>query len=275
MSEEKIIDIKERKPGEVFLVRKHTNAEPSNLWFKAEVIEINKSGQIIIGYFDTSIDNRDIRCYGCNYVTIIPFLTKPSEEIKAKFISFHQYGDTLKIDTKDIISKKELKGEQTMAPVSDKDKQASLVDMLKGDAHSAMYRATASQITKGTKATILKLMEQQGQDSLKVKAISDLMETKAGDALVSVMIGMLLHYLPKISEDARAQKLSTEFRINGMSIGIEAAMELVVGNFLPMFQEAIASLPQEEKIRVSTPAEMMAPKEDIANIATTLKTVNG
>jgi len=159
---------------------------------------------------------------------------------------------------------KPLKSGKKLGIFSDAQKSNNtFFDMIKSDGVKAGYRVAATQITNGTKAGVLKLLESKGQSSENIKAISDLLDTEVGSALMSMMIGMGLTYAPGISDDSRVQKLAGEFRVNGMAIAGNAAMETMVEYFLPVITEALASIPQETKVsQVSSETEEETEEEE-------------
>lgn len=125
-----------------------------------------------------------------------------------------------------------------------KPKEQSFGSMVKEDAINAGYRVAANQLTKGVKAALLKLMEDRGADNNKVALIREILETEMGNALIAMILGMSLTYIPTLSEDKRAQKLAGEFRIGSMTTTGNALMDMV--------WQYVKNLPQTEKVRVNT-----------------------
>lgn len=139
-------------------------------------------------------------------------------------------------------------------------KEMGFMGMVKADAENAAYRIAATQISNGTKGAILAIMEKQGQGSDRVKAVSDLLDTEFGTALISLLVGAGLTYAPHISEDARVQRLAGEFRVNGMATAGNAIFETATQHFLPVIMSAISSLPapaepEEVKVRAGDETE--------------------
>jgi hypothetical protein len=115
--------------------------------------------------------------------------------------------------------------------------------MIKEDVISAGYRVVATQLTKGTKAALLKLMQDRGADNNKIALLQEILETEAGNVLIAMILGMSLTYIPMFNQDRRAQKLANEFRVGSLAITGNALMDLVWGY--------VKNLPQE-KVRVDT-----------------------
>lgn len=159
---------------------------------------------------------------------------------ECKVISYNKdIVENLKSEGYTITNEKEVK-------MSEKPK---FVDMIKSDATNAAYRVAGTQITNGMKAAILKLLESRGADGGKLQMISEMLDTEVGSAVVALMVGFGLNYAPVIGEDPRVQKLATEFRTHGMATAGNAVVEVAMGSFLPVIQDALKALPAitEEK----------------------------
>ncbi len=126
----------------------------------------------------------------------------------------------------------------------------NFLQMSKSDGEKAAYRVASNQIVKGTKAALITILNKQGGGDY-TQALTDIMETEAGNAIVSLLIGYSLTYAPKISEDARFQKLSEEFRVNGMATAGNAVIGVAMEELLPVITSAMELLPPEEKVRVA------------------------
>jgi hypothetical protein len=122
--------------------------------------------------------------------------------------------------------------------------------MMGQDMTNASYRVAANQLTKGTKKAILSLMEKQGQRQGHIRALSDLLDTEAGSAMVGMLLGMGLTYLPQVSNSPRAQRLAQEFRVGSMSKAGNAAMNIMTEHFIPVITSALSGLP-EERVRIA------------------------
>ena len=142
--------------------------------------------------------------------------------------------------------------------IKNMNKEITFMDMLKADTTNAAYRIASTQITNGTKAAILAVMEKQGQDSDRIRAISDLLDTEFGSALVSLVVGLGLTYAPHISQDTRVQRLAGEFRVNGMATAGNAVFETVAEHFLPVVMNAISALPavEPEKAKITSSGKL-------------------
>lgn len=120
-----------------------------------------------------------------------------------------------------------------------------LMEMFKEDTVDGAYRSASNQITKGTKAAILSQLS-KNTSSEGIAAVSNLLDTEMGGAVMSMLIGMGLTYAPGISEDPRAARLAKEFRVSGISVGIDQLVNVAANTLMPAFQEAMKSLPSVE-----------------------------
>lgn len=136
----------------------------------------------------------------------------------------------------------------------------SFVDMVKQDAVDGAYRASANQINKVVKATII---SQLGKNTTSegLTTISNLLDTEMGGALISMLIGLGITYTPKISEDPRALKLAKEFRVNGMSTGMNQVIEMIV----PAFTDVMNKLPSVDVSLKAPNKHVLSKEEDKGN----------
>jgi len=128
-------------------------------------------------------------------------------------------------------------------------------EKVKDDASDAGYRVCAKTMSKGIKNAILRAMKDKGVDGGRIKAVADVLETEAGEALISILLGYSLTYVPKLNEDPRAERLANEFRIGGMSTAGNFAMEIAFEYFLAPIHTAMEALPEAPKVRVRVPTE--------------------
>jgi hypothetical protein len=135
--------------------------------------------------------------------------------------------------------------------------KASFMDKLKVNAEDAAYRVAATQMTTGTKAAILAIMEKQGQGSERIAAIAEMLDTEVGSALVAGLLGLGLAYAPMVSEDPRAQRLADEFQVSGMATVGNAVVGIAMEHFVPVVMGALSTLPQPtvKQMRVATREE--------------------
>jgi len=122
---------------------------------------------------------------------------------------------------------------------------SKFVKNFKSDAHDAAYRVAGKQITTGVKSGIVTMMKKTDGMSPHVDAMTAMLDTQMGEALIGYLAGIGLTYAPKISDDPRAQKLAEEFRVNGMATFGNAAIETAMEHFMPSIMTALQQLPEE------------------------------
>ena len=132
-------------------------------------------------------------------------------------------------------------------------KEPGFMDMVKSDAEKAAYRVAATQMSNGVKKGLIKILESKGLEGSKSEAAAEMLNTEIGSAMVALLLGYGLKYAPMISEDARAVKLSEEFRVKGMeTVGNEIVGSLME-HLLPEVMNILGNLPEvkvSDKIRI-------------------------
>lgn len=118
----------------------------------------------------------------------------------------------------------------------------------KSNLSSAAYRVATTQILKGVKSSAISLMESGGHEN--IKALSELLDTEIGTALLSAVIG---HSLTAANiKDERIQKIAEEFRIAGYSIAGNFAFDTVLQSIAPIVKDALSGI-SKEQVRVALP----------------------
>lgn len=131
------------------------------------------------------------------------------------------------------------------------DEEVTFLDTLKDDAEDAAYRVASTQMTKAAKTALLKLLQQKGTKKSQVTAFKELLDSAAGDAIISLLMGAGLTFIPNIKDDPRAKQLAKEFRVNGMATAANSALEALMSDFLPGVLQTLQTLPQpESKVRI-------------------------
>jgi hypothetical protein len=139
---------------------------------------------------------------------------------------------------------KELYGEEETS-MTDSTPNSAL-EMFKVDATKAAYRVAATQINTGVRNAVLEMLRKKGSDNAQIEGISLFLDTEIGAALLSMLTGYGLQHAPMVSKDPRVQRLSTEFRVNGMAKAGNEIFDKLLGQFLPVINSALSSLPEEE-----------------------------
>ncbi len=142
-------------------------------------------------------------------------------------------------------------------------KSVSALETVKDDSIEAGYRISATQLTKASRAAIVKALNQAGAKKTQIKAITELLDSEAGLASVSILLGWVLTYMPGMKENDKVQRLAKEFRVGGMTIGGNMFAEAVVNTVMPVLAQQLANLPEPPKVRVAeTPVAPLEVEEE-------------
>lgn len=127
-------------------------------------------------------------------------------------------------------------------------------EKVKDDSVSVGYRIGAKKLSKGLKTAIVKALKDKNVDQQKVGTISEVLDSDAGDALISIMLGYTLQCMPRLKDDPRAKRLSSEFKIGGMSTAGELAFDVGLKYFLGPINSIMENLPEngEPRFRVES-----------------------
>lgn len=140
----------------------------------------------------------------------------------------------------------------------------NFTSMIKSDLKDTAYRIAVAQLTKAAKSAILMALQSQGSKKSQINAITSMLDTEMGSAVLSVIIGLFLTYAPSISDNAKAKILAEEFRVAGITIAGNELADVLFTNVLPVLIQAVSSLPKEEtKLRIEEPKEELSQEEII------------
>ena len=115
----------------------------------------------------------------------------------------------------------------------------------------AAYRSASFQITKLAKSNIISYLKANETEQNKLDLIAELLDTTAGTAIVSAMLGISLPYAPKIGDDPRINKLADEFRIAAYSVAMDAVFSALMQYIAPEIIKAMKTLPPIENQRIA------------------------
>lgn len=136
----------------------------------------------------------------------------------------------------------------------EKMEEKNFMGMVKSDAVEAGYRVASTQMTKGVKAGLLRMFKDKGADAGKLVIVQELLDSEVGSAVIALIMGHGMGYIPKLNEDPRFQKLAKEFRIGGMSTAGNVLMDTVMQYLAPAVMDAVGNLPPVSEV-VSTVSE--------------------
>jgi hypothetical protein len=135
-------------------------------------------------------------------------------------------------------------------------------DNLKKDSVDSGYRVCATKMSTGIKKALIKAMIDKGADNEKIKTISSVLESEFGDAIISILLGYGLLYIPKINQDSRTERLAKEFRTNGMSSAGNTLLDIAIEYFFMPINSTMEQLPDVPKFRVEINEEENNIKEE-------------
>lgn len=144
----------------------------------------------------------------------------------------------------------------------------SFSQSLKSDATNAGYRIASNQATSLIKNTLIALAKSKGQDANSITILSAFLDSEYGKAMISLIVGYGLLHAPSIKDDSRIQKLSEEFRVEGMATIGNEVISNIFELIAPVVANTVSNIP-EEKIRVqSSEEEELLEQEEINNLTT-------
>lgn len=169
----------------------------------------------------------------------------------------------------------EPKEKKEIAPKSGKKEKMSFVEMVKNDGSKAAYRVVSKQMVNAARnALLLVAQKQENVSDQHLKLAKDFLNSEAGTAMINLILGMALTYMPKVNQDPRAQILAEDFRVEGLAVAGNAIFGVAMEMFMPIIQGAIANLPaltkeEEAKLRVGETANCQdsSLEEEVAAVA--------
>lgn len=147
----------------------------------------------------------------------------------------------------------------------------------KSELAKAGYRAAGREMSTAVRDGILYCMKDKGADDSKIAMAREFLESKAGEAAVSAMLGHGLPHAPIIGDDPRAVKLAEEFRVEGYAKGMEFAFGLIMQYILPnlttVWERVSKQLPALTETEQTNSSSKMrvdsAPLNSISDLTTT------
>jgi hypothetical protein len=194
------------------------------------------------GYWDIETVKRHIR----ERKFQIPAGAKPSKERLDKLRQKGYVQESGKVSIED-------KKETVKMTTSGK---GTFMDTVKKDMENAAYRSASTQMTSAVKSGIIMMMKDKGADGDKLKLIAELLDSEAGSATVSALLGNVLNYVPGIGEDPRVVRLAEEFRVAGYATGMNVIFGAFMQYVFPGIMEAMAKLPPVPKVVTVTDADL-------------------
>lgn len=127
----------------------------------------------------------------------------------------------------------------------------------------AAYRFAARRVSKAAKDGLVLVLQKTGASKKHINAFIQVVDTEIGHAAVSCLLGFVIPKMPGVDKDPRVARLCQEFRIEGMAIGGEAAMDSLIGIIAPGLQTFLSALPPETSSSKMRIAEDSSKAEEI------------
>ena len=209
-------------------------------------IQINKNGTVsFIETLDANYIKNIQRYYrdnlsNLNNVKIIRLTASQMEE----FIKNYPFTDDVKSEQKNNNVTVNSAGENKM------EQESEFKKMIKQDLSDAGYRVAANQSSKLFKDAVVHLLQSEKISNESVQILGDLLDTETGLAFIQFLLGVGLHFSPKISDDERVKKISEELRVMGMAKVGDQVMEFGMEYLLPAIGEVFEGL-SESNMRIA------------------------
>lgn len=182
--------------------------------------------------------NRVISHIACKVFEVPPEAAVSEERLNKLFKKGYKPVDAE--NTKPDSVRKEEKMDKAYAPSQT---QLSFGNQFKSDLEKAAYRSCGTQMTSAVKQGILTALKTYGAEEGVIAFFAKTLDTDAGTAGVSAMLGHALPHAPVVGVDPRIARLSEEFRVAGYAQGMNLLMAALMQFILPGVMTALQSLP--------------------------------
>jgi hypothetical protein len=132
------------------------------------------------------------------------------------------------------VTKKEFK-------VMSKDGQ-TFGEQFKDEMVQAAYQAAGKEIAKGVKTGLIAAAKAHGADDGALAGLTKLLDSEAGEAAISAMLGHGLPYAPMIGENEHVQILAEKMRVNGYAQGMSIMFGLMTTFIMPSISKSLEGL---------------------------------
>ena len=114
--------------------------------------------------------------------------------------------------------------------------------VVKGDTQKAAWRTAAKQAVKAVRAPLSALLSKSLPTGLVGVVLSQL-DTSTGEALLAVLVGHGMTYVPQFSCDARLMRLAEELRVGGTSHFTDLLAEAVLAPIREQLVDVVKMIP--------------------------------
>ena len=128
-------------------------------------------------------------------------------------------------------------------------KHNSFGNMTKRDLTQAAYRVGATQMIKALRAAIVSLLSSQGRDNNTIQAMTEILNSDIGIAMLSCMCGYSIEHF--VEENEVASKFAQELRVHGMTLAGNSAFETLFGLITSSIVPILSEANEKEKVRIA------------------------
>ena len=168
-------------------------------------------------------------------------------------------------------SKKDLKdGDKMASVVKDGTKIQRALSTVKTEGTEALWRTAASQTVLAVYDPLLAALKRQHLSQGVIDGVKTFLETEIGRATVAMLLGIALQNIPNFGSNPKVQRLASEMRIYGMTIGGNMIAGIVMDPLRGFMSDLIAGLPEAvvtETVEEESVEELAANKHSSVRIA--------
>lgn len=133
---------------------------------------------------------------------------------------------------------------------------------LKSDFTNAAYRVGANQLLTMTKNMIVNYTRNHCNEEGKIRAMSDLLDTDIGKAVMGMFVGYVISQIPQADNNPKVARILKEFRVAGLTvIGNSAFESILSGVMVPALTSAFQTIDESEKNTVPSLEEQISNEE--------------
>lgn len=115
-------------------------------------------------------------------------------------------------------------------------------EQFKDEVVQAAYQAAGKEVSKGVKAGLIAAAKAHGADDGALAGLTKLLDSEAGEAAISAMLGHGLPYAPMIGENEHVQILAEKMRVNGYAQGMSIMFGLMMTFIMPSISKSLEGL---------------------------------
>lgn len=139
------------------------------------------------------------------------------------------------------VSKVSTKVTKKESEVMSKDGQ-TFGEQFKDEMVQAAYQAAGKEVAKGVKTGLIAAAKAHGADDGALAGLTKLLDSEAGEAAISAMLGHGLPYAPMIGENEHVQILAEKMRVNGYAQGMSIMFGLMMTFIMPSISKSLEGL---------------------------------